>query len=688
MARQSQSAIERNRGQARIRSAERQRDGSDLTIPPVANPDDRARGQKDVEYFLRHYMPETFFNSFTAGQRAIIEGIVEAVRHRAWQAVAAERGGGKTSIVKGVAGVWGLAYGFVEFLVIVAATGTEAKSRLRDIKTEFQFNDRLAGDFPEICVPIRALEGATQRQRTQTVNGVPTQMEFGADHVIFPTVAGSAASGSVIQVYGAESSIRGAVVGGKRPDLAILDDIETDLSVLSPDDTKKRRNLVEKSVVGLAGPGRRIGLCYPCTIIRKDCLADEFTDRTRKPAWHGIRHKLLIQRPDREDLWEKYIETRQRSQIDGDRYGRAAHRFYLERRAEMDAGAIVNDPHRYDPTELPDGTQLQVSTLQFCYDLISDGGVTGWSAFASEYQNEPPEEEARQSATPEASEIMEKLHAVPRGIVPAEAEKLTAHIDVHGRHLDWVLVAWRRGCGLVVDYGVHQVNSPEGSLKAKANAPHVEKAIYDALCDWRDAAIENGWPMAGTGEVRIPDLVLVDAGWKDRPVYQFCLEDRRFFPARGFGSGMGQTKYRQPVKPRAGIRIGEHWFASLQGKNGWLYNVDADHFKRFAQDGFRVAVGQPGSISLFGEDPLRHRQFAGHITSEEWVTEYRQGKGYISFWNKLPRDNHWLDALAGACAAGSICGVRVLPGTGKPARKTRARAGVSYTKRFQPRGRG
>ena len=105
---------------------------------------------------------------------------------------------------------------------------------------------------------------------------------------------------------------------------------------------------------------------------------------------------------------------------------------------------------------------------------------------------------------------------------------------------------------------------------------------------------------------------------------------------------------------------------------------------------FRVAVGQPGSISLFGDDPLRHRQFAGHITAEEWVTEYKAGKGYVSFWNKLPRANHWLDALAGACAAGLICGVRVLPGAGAGASKKRkrARAGVAYTKRFQPRGRG
>jgi len=683
------AAKDSHRSSSRAYARKMQRAIAEIEIPRIANARRRRKGLRDIEYFLRTYMEHIFFNPFTDDHRDIIRGIHDAVMYRAKQSVAAARGDGKSSLIRGVAGVHGIAKGLIRFLVLVNATKEDGKNRLTDIRYEFEHNDLLAADFPEICTPIRALEGATQRQRTQTVLGNPTLMEWGKGGVIFPTVKGSKASGAVIRVFGAESAIQGQVCRELRPDLAVLDDIETPESARNPAEVAKRRDLIDRSVLGLAGPNRRIGVCYPCTIICADCLADEFTDPRRRPAWNGIRHKLIVRMPDSMDMWETYMAMRREQMIKaalgqegGDRLARGAHEYYLANRAAMDAGAKIGNPYRFDTTELEDGSTLQVSTLQFAFDFIADGaddGGDGWRAFRAEYQNEPPDEELRHSDTPEAPEIMEKVNGKPRGVVPEGTTKLTGHVDVHGRHLDWVIVAWRDTCGFVVDYGVSRVNSPDGSMKDPANVPHVEKAIYDALGEWRDWATENGWPMEGTGEIRRLDMCLVDAGWKDKPVYAFCEGDRCYFPARGFGSGMGQAKYREPRKPGKNVRIGAHWFASRPRPRRWVYNTDADYFKQFVQSAFRVPVGGAGSLSLFGQEPIKHRDYARQMCSEEWVTEYKTGKGMISFWDKKARDNHWLDATAGACAAAAICGVGLLQSKRPAPRRPR---GVAYIERF------
>ena len=42
------------------------------------------------------------------------------------------------------------------------------------------------------------------------------------------------------------------------------------------------------------------------------------------------------------------------------------------------------------------------------------------------------------------------------------------------------------------------------------------------------------------------------------------------------------------------------------------------------------------------------------------ATSSSAGKGNVTRWERLRKQNHWLDALYNACAAGHFCGVRLV----------------------------
>ena len=87
---------------------------------------------------------------------------------------------------------------------------------LDSIKTELDCNDLLLADFPEVCFPIQALDGISNRANGQLYQGKRTQIGWTAKEIVLPTIAGSHASGAIIKVAGLTGRIRGMKF--KRPD--------------------------------------------------------------------------------------------------------------------------------------------------------------------------------------------------------------------------------------------------------------------------------------------------------------------------------------------------------------------------------------------------------------------------------------------------------------------------------------
>ncbi len=437
------------------RSAER-----DIDIPECVDPERRANAESDIYLWLKTYFPTRFYHPFTADQREMVDAILHGAARGRDQAIAAPRGGGKTTVAECVT-IYCLLTGVLKFPLIVAATGPHAMRILSNIKAEIEFNDMLFEDYPEACAPVRALEGANQRCGMQTYNGERTRMQWKGDVIVLPTIAGSKASGSIVMTCGLDGAIRGVRLGGVRPDFVLIDDAETRDSAKSAKQTKDRELTIEQDIAGLGGPGAKIAKLFLCTIMYQECLAETYTNRKKKPAWLGVRHALLMQPPRATSLWEQYIQMRQSGKESGeDVDGREAHAFYLANRKKMDEGAVVSNAHRYIGDTLEDGTQQEVSALQHCYNIIADRGM---ASFLTEYQNDPQEEEAedRERITPHV--VSNRLNGLERYTCPDDTVVLTKMLDIGHRRIHHVTIAWTKGAaGYVCDYGVTNVSRAKG----------------------------------------------------------------------------------------------------------------------------------------------------------------------------------------------------------------------------------
>ena len=660
------------RERQRVLMARKRAKARDIEIPEIKDLKRRHRCIRNPERWLRTYFPDTFYLPFVKNQKDMIRTTLERIRNGGTKANAYPRKEGKTSIAKGVI-ILCLCEGWARFPVLIGKNATEALRNQHDIQFYFEKSDLLAEDYPEVCSPIRALEGAAQRAKSQTYQGTLTGLRWSGEFLRFAEIPGSKASGSLLCSKGIDGAIAGLVFQGIRPDFVLVDDIEDRSTVKSPKETEDRRIVLVNDVVPLGGIDRTIGVQLNCTIRKKGCVADEFTDRNLHPEWAGTRGKQLEKRPARMDLWDQYLELRRQDQFNDDPTGRIAAKFYRKHRKTMDVGARVANKYRFISEKAPDGTKLETSALQACFNVIADHG---WPHFETEYQNNPPEVDPDATKI-DLRDIQRKLNGVPAGTVPPWAEKLTAYIDVHGYHIDWAIVASRRGfAAAVVDYGVDSVHSPRvGRLTDADNIQAVDEAILTALLAWRERERENGWPMFDTGEIRHVDLVLVDSGYREDSVYEFVRASPggQYRASKGRGSNEAQ-KFRMPTKRSKERKIGFHYFASFQaGPRLWLFDLDVDYWKRFVHDALAgapdwtrdIQPGEPpkrgGTLTLFGDNPHKHRPYAEQIVTERW-----ENGRWVGPTGKEPgKNNHFLDATAGAFAAAAMQGIRPI-GTRAP----------------------
>ena len=662
----AQSERERLRQIAATRSAAER----DIEIPAVVNRRRRSRGLRDPFYFLRTYFPERYYNKYTTEQRERIKLILHRVTHGGDQAFAAPRGDGKTTDIESLMIYCGLK-GLVRFPLIVAATGPDARRILANIKYEFETNSQLRDDFPEVCVPIHALEGAPQRASMQTVAGERTMLHWAQDHIILPTVPGSVASGCIFSTRGLDAAIRGVRYRNTRPDVVIVDDPETRESADSEAQTRKREEIIEKDLGGLGGQSVAITRIMLCTIIKRSCLADKYTDRKEKPSWNGKRYQLLKKPPSRDDLWAEYVQTRQAGMEQGDDLdGRDAHRFYLKNRKAMDAGAKLGNPARFvgDPYDGSTRQKVEVSALQHCYNIIAD---RGWGPFATEYQNDPPTDDGPQTSGISAGLVMSRLSGIERNVAPDETDALVAFIDLGKYALYWSVAAWRRGVvGHVIDYGVQDVFNVDVIGESKA--------IGQALRILRDDMNANPYVLR-SGEIRRFDRVLVDAGnWSD-VAYAFCRESGvHYKPSKGYGESE-KSPFRVPKKNNATTRVGRggHWYESKQPGGHWLTIFDADHWKRYTHERWLTVPRddddryRTGSLTVFGADPKTHLAYAKHQVAEVEEEEFIRGKGIRRRFKRISKANHWLDSTVGCCLAAAQCGIDITARPAAPRKKKR-----------------
>lgn len=660
---------ERHKVQQAERSRALQVAGRDIApIPPVSDAERRAAGEGDFRTFCETYFGDTFNLAWSDDHLKVIQRIETAVRDGGLFAFAMPRGSGKSSLCE-AACIWAMLLGRHEFIASIGPSEDLAVSMLANIRTELETNDLLGEDFPEVCYPVRKLEGIAHRAPGQLLDGKRTHIEWGKRFIVLPTVPGSRASGCIVKVAGLTGQIRG--MRFKRPDgrtvrpsLVILDDPQTDESARSPSQCKTRESLLAGAILGLAGPGQRISGIMPCTVIAPGDMADRILDREKHPQWNGERTKLVYAFPKAERLWAEYGEIlRVEQQHGGD--GAKATEFYVKNRAAMDEGASVAWPARKFPHE--------ASALQHAMNLRI---MQGEEAFSAEYQNEPLVADAGRRQAIEVEAVMSRTSGLARGTVPLWATRLTAFVDVQKSVLWWLVAGWGEDfSGAVVDYGTWpEQNLPYFTLRqvrrtlAKATpGSGLEGALRGGLDKLAESLLTREWQREDKSAVRI-DRVLVDANYETETVYRWCRETSHaalVMPAHGRAVSAAATPFSE-YQRRPGERIGTHWrIPAAAGRKAVRHLLmDVNWWKTFVARRLTAAVGDRGALTLFGRKAEAHRMLADHLTSERPVEVTAKGRT-IEQWQLVMagRDNHWWDCLVGSAVAASVQGVELFGST-------------------------
>lgn len=444
--------------------------------------------------------------------------------------------------------------------------------------------------------------------------------------------------------------------------------------------TTYRLQVINQDVQGLAGPEQQTAILVPCTVICPGDLADQLLDRRLHPDYRGERTKRIYSWPSNKALWEQYRELRE-SAMQDDQPLDDANEFYRSHQATcgvpmdeprdcancpvrescMDRDALVDWAERLDDPR-------NLSAVQAAMHAFWKYGASG---FAAEFQNEPLTGEGSEARLT-AAMIQMRYSGRARFEVPIECTELTMFVDVQQSSLWYVVAAWHPNfTGHVIDYGVwpqqnrtvftlQEVADGPNSLQVKYPGRGVEGTIQAGLEEFITGAMQIDFHRAGGGGLMRIGRVLVDSGkWPGTIASVKHKIGTVMMLSKGVGIRAG-NKPMSTYKRKKGERHGHHWYIpTTQNTREFPYvAIDVNYWKSFVHGALLTAPGDPGALTLFGDNPDLHALLAGHLTAETYVGTRGHGRD-VQEWTIKPQrpDNHWFDCMVGAACAASIQGV-------------------------------
>jgi len=644
------------------------------------NPERRDVCAKDFRLFCETYFPDAFPLPWSDNHLTAIEVMERCAVEGGLFAVALPRGNGKTTLSERLA-IFAVLYGYRRFVSVVGPTERHAEKMLKKIKRELYLNARLYDDFPHVCHPIRRLKNDAKLCIGQHFKGAPTFIGWSAEQITFATMPDSTCdgapnvSGAILAAAGLTGALRGqadilASGGVIRPDLVLLDDPQTRESAGSPTQCDERAAIIMGDVLGLAGPGNKIAVIMPCTVVRVGDLADRFLSREISPQWQGIRTGILKSLPTDTAWWSKYADVRAES-LRGGRGLKDATELYIREREAADAGAVATWPHNFNPDE--------ASAIQHAMNLR----LQDEHAFWAEYQNTPLPELEESVRLMSADEICAKTNGLARGVVPLKAEHLTAFIDVQEQVLFWLVAGWGEDfTGAVVDYGTYpdqrartfSVRKLMRELSHEFPGHGKEGAIRAGLTALVPKLLARDWMREDGAALRVTRC-MIDTGYQADVVHDFCRNSTHaaaLMPSRGFGVGAKGKPFSEYIRNPGEKHGWYHMIARTKDRAGLNLRYDTNHWKSFVHARLGVPLGDHGCLSVFGNNALEHRMLAEHILAERPVRVTANGRT-IDEWELPPSkpDNHWLDCLVGCAAAAASLGSALESVRTKPKPKRR-----------------
>ena len=606
----------------------------------------------DLEKFMWHYCRRVLKHRPSQLIRdGLIHDVQETILHGGQAVKLYGRGTGKTTIIVYCAITWAILYGHRRYPVIISATGKLAKKNLKGVRRLLSRSRGIYQDFPAIAIPIQAIGDVAQRGVSQTYRGRPTDMEWGADQIVLPTLTDDngnlldAGCGAIVGSVGVGGAVRGANEGGQRPDFLIIDDPQTEKIAHSPAMVKTVIDYIHHDALMLAGHDRTISAFVTITPQCFGDVATELCSRSKHPEWDVTIEPFVKRKcPNWSRLVVEFIEHYIEDAAAHDPRRTRSTEWYKANRAAF-ADVVVLDPKQYDET-------MEVDAIHHILNLRARLGA---QAFDAEIMMKVSDSASELEIS--ADTVSERLNGARENVLPVGTDQLVVYCDVNitkNRGLSWAAVAFGpHRVAAVVNYGRFPEHGPlvppnssdlvRNRLVA-AGIRHVVDKI--ARTDYRDAKNRRVRPLAlGFDRGYLPAVIhrALFVIRKTVPL-PFPLVAMRGFPWDKFG-----------VREKDTLRRGDHVFATRSQYGQYLAEM-APYWREIMQSGFLETPLQAGSLSLFGKDPARHFEFATEICNEKLIRKYtvpRNGKTITAWdWQTLG-ENHFCDCLTGCFALAS-----------------------------------
>ena len=312
----------------------------------------RRLGAIDMEFFGRAYFPHYFSRPSPEfhrelddiWQQGVLKGEYPITPARVKKisrmpgvkrAVAAPRGHAKSTTLTFKGTMHSIVYQYKHYPIIISDSSDQAEGFLENIRVEFEENEAIREDFGNLV-------GKVWRSNVLVTS---TNIK--------------------IEAIGSGKKIRGRKHRNWRPDLLVLDDIENDENVRTPEQRRKLESWFFKAV-SKAGDDYT-DIIYIGTLLHYDSL---LAKTLNNPGYKAIKYKAVISFADEEDLWKEWEEIF--TDLSNENNEADALAFFERNRKRMLKGTEV----------------LWEEKLSY-YDLMVMKVTEGEASFNSEEQNEP-----------------------------------------------------------------------------------------------------------------------------------------------------------------------------------------------------------------------------------------------------------------------------------------------------------
>lgn len=320
------------------------------------------RGEYDVLYFAYEYfgdrynsendnnlIPDKYGYDEAPDFHKELCGLLDTFNESITQKIgwSVPRGHGKSAYLSNVFPVHQIVYKKRNYILIVSETESMAQKFVEWVANQLKHNEKLREDFGSLLHPNKMSNEKDNQEEFVTANNVKVQ---------------SASIGK---------QLRGARHGAYRPDLIILDDLESAKNTNTKELREKNLHWFN-SVIMPIGDITKSAYIYMGTLVHGQGLLPAVLGRS---DFKGRIYSAIVCEPENPQLWEQ-LEVILRNQENEDRE-HDAEVFYHTNKEEMDKGAktLWNDRFTY-------------------FELIKIKVNVGSRAFGSEYLNKPTDDES------------------------------------------------------------------------------------------------------------------------------------------------------------------------------------------------------------------------------------------------------------------------------------------------------